>query len=113
LYNLLHLEVEGDEERNTIAQTDQLNKKILSLKLKSFHTKNKDGVQGTKQKRRRTDDGASADGSGGGGGQCATDSAELGAHGYEVQSQVTVDDKGGTWEPLFEVWRPLSTYTPL
>jgi hypothetical protein len=84
LYNLLDLEVEGDKERNTIAQTDQLNKKILSFKMESFHTKDKDGIQGTKQKRRRTDDGAGADGSGGGGGQGAADCAELGAHGYGV-----------------------------
>ena len=95
LHNLLHLGVEDDEARETQAETSLLDYRIQSVEeLKSFHTKNDTG-------------------SGGGGGQGTANSAELGAHGYEVGSQVIVDD-GGTWEPLFKVWRPLSTYyTPL
>ena len=112
LYNLLHLEVEEDEDTNTNAETDGLNRKILSVGLKSFYTK--DDAQGPKQqKRARTDDGDDTGGSGDGGGQGTASSAELRAHGYEVQSQVIVDANGGTMEPLFEVRQPSSThYTP-
>jgi hypothetical protein len=109
LHNLLHLEVEEDEETDTKAETHELDQKILSVQnLKSFHTE--DDTRGTKRKRRRPDGGVGAGESGGGGGQGTANSAELRAHGYEVQSQVTVDDKGGTWEPLFQVWQNLSTY---
>ena len=110
LYNLLHLEVEEDEDGDTRAATKVLNDQILNAKLIAHTTRA--GTQGTNQKRRRTD--VSGGGRGGGGGQGTADSAELRAHGYEVQPQVIVDANGGTWEPLFEVWQPLSTYyTPL
>jgi Protein kinase domain len=106
LYNLLHLEVEEDEDRDTIIKTNQLEQKIRSERLDALFTR--DGTQGTKQKRRRTDVGAGE--SRGSGGKGTAHCAELRAHGYEVQSQVIVDANGGTWEPLFEVWRPLSAY---
>jgi hypothetical protein len=104
LYNLLHLDVDGDEEISAKAETDKLKDRIKSVekKLKSLYTM--DDTQGTK--RRCTDVGGG--GRGGGGGQGTANSAELRAHGYEVQSQVIVDDDG-TWEPLLEVWQPLST----
>jgi len=110
LYNRFHLEVEEDEDRDTAEKTKQLDQRISSEEgLVPLYAK-----FGTKQKRRRTDDSGSASGSGGGGGQGTPHSAELRAHGYEVQSQVILDANGGIWEPLFEVWQPLSTYyTPL
>ena len=108
LYNLLHLEVEEDEDRDTIIKTNQLDQKIRSEGLDALFTW--DGSQGTKQKCRRMDVGAG----GSGGGKGTAHGAELRAHGYEVQSQVIVDANGGTWEPLFKVWQPLSAcYTPL
>jgi hypothetical protein len=104
LYNLLHLEVEEDEDRDTVSKINKLDKTIRSEGLTSLFTHS---TQGTRQKRRRTDVGAG--GSGGGGGRGTAHGAELRAHGYEVQSQVIVDANGGTWEPLVEVWQPLFT----
>jgi hypothetical protein len=89
LYNILHLEVENDEDGDTRNETKALNDQIAKAELIPLF---------------------SGGGRGGGGGQGPADSAELRAHGYEVQSQVIVDANGGTWEPLFKVWRPLSTY---
>jgi hypothetical protein len=106
LYNLLHLEVEVDEDRDTRKEAEQLGQCVTAAWMNSLFGRG--DTQGTKQKRRRMD--VSGGGRGGGGGQGTADSAELRAHGYEVQSQVIVDANGGTWEPLFKVWQPLSTY---
>ena len=106
LYNLLHLEVENDEDSDTRNETKALNDQIVEAQLKALNSNV--GTRGTNQKRPRTD--VSGGGRGGGGGQGTADSAELRAHGYEVRSQVIVDANGGTWEPLFKVWQPLSTY---
>ena len=58
--------------------------------------------------------GADVGGAGAGvGGASATDSEDLGSHGYEVKSDVIVDNKGGTFEPFFKVWRPFCTYYTL
>jgi hypothetical protein len=68
----------------------------------------------TKKSKKKTDGRESGGGDGGAGagvgGASATDSEDLGAHGYEVKSDVIVDNKGGTFEPFFKVWRPFCTY---
>jgi serine/threonine protein kinase len=101
LYNLLHLEVEDKENRDTRAKIDQLKHKI-ELNVKKFNLKSFYHTQGTKKKCVRTDDVDSA--SDGGDDTDTADCAELGAHDYKVEPQVIVDESGGTWEPLFEVW---------
>ncbi|KAI0245827.1 hypothetical protein BJV78DRAFT_1259993 [Lactifluus subvellereus] len=55
--------------------------------------------QGTKGKGAHTGGGAGA----GAGGAGAADCAELRAHGYEVNPEVIVDDKGIAWEKLFKM----------
>jgi hypothetical protein len=79
--------------------------------MKSFHTKD---TQGNKRKRPDRDvDDQGADG--GAGGVDATDCAELGTHGYEVEPREVVDESGNViMKPLFKVClrRPLSTYAP-
>ena len=94
LHNILHLEVEDDGDTDTKSNTYELDQRILFLK--SLHTK--DDTQGTKRKRRRLDGGVGAGSSEGGGVQGTKNTAELGAHGYEVQPQVIVDANGGTVE---------------
>jgi hypothetical protein len=111
LHNLLHLEIEEDEDTDTKSNIHEFDQRILSVQLKSLHTK--DDTQRTKRKSRRSDGSVGAGRSGGGGGQGTTNNADLRAHGYEVQPQVIVDANGGIIEPLYEVWQPLSTYTAL
>ena len=36
--------------------------------------------------------------------------AQSSEHTAEVKPEVTVNASGGVFEPLFKVWRPLSTY---
>ena len=109
MYNLLRLEVEEDEDKDTRKEAEQLDQCVTLSGMNSLYGRG--DTPGTTQKRRRMD--VSGDGRGGGRGQGPADSAELRAHGYEVQSQVIVDADGGTWEPLFGVWQPLSTYYTL
>jgi hypothetical protein len=99
------LESEG-EIGNTRAKIEELQNMIRQFPMKSFYTEDTN-----KRKRLNseiTDRGASGRAGGGG----APEYAELGAHGYEVEPQVIVDDKGGVFEPLFKVRQPLFTYAP-
>ncbi|KAI0245824.1 hypothetical protein BJV78DRAFT_1259964 [Lactifluus subvellereus] len=103
LYNLLHVSVGGEEAEDTKATIEQLKDKILKQNeespMKSFHTKEGTQGQGTKGKGAHTGGGAGA----GAGGAGAADCAELRAHGYEVNPEVIVDDKGIAWEKLFKM----------
>jgi hypothetical protein len=72
-----------------------LNVQVRARGLPSMYTQ--DPTQKASKKRVRTADG---DGAGGGGG---VDHAQLRAHGYEVKSDVIVDDDGIEWEPISEV----------
>ena len=86
--------------------------------MKTFHTKNTPGpnnAQGKGSKRPRTDsdvDDRGVGGGGGAGGADATDCAELGAHGYEVEPRDFVDEDGIVYESLSNVRQPLSPYAP-
>jgi hypothetical protein len=106
-YNFLSvLEEEGEV---TTTPIKQLNDRIEDYKgkfgMKSLMTK--------KSKRKDGRDGAGAGAGAGVGGAGAADSEDLGAHGYEVKADVMVDNKGGTYEPFFKVWRPFCTYYTL
>ena len=113
LYNFLS--VLGAEGEVTTTPIQRLNEKITEHE-------NKYGMKSlmTKKSKKKKDDGPESGGGGGGGGAgagvggaSATDSEDLGAHGYEVKSDVIVDNKGGTFEPFFKVWQPLCTYYTL
>jgi hypothetical protein len=104
--------LEGEEEaEDTEEKIQELLSKINNNKgrLKSFYTNDTRGG-----KRKRTESAVDDQGAGGGaGGVGATDYAELGAHGYEVDPEEVVDESGNViMEPLFKVRRPLSTYAP-
>jgi hypothetical protein len=109
LYNFLFvLEEEGEV---TTTPLDQLDDRIGDYKkkynMKSLTTKK------SKRKDRRDGDGAGAGAGAGVGGASAADSEDLRAHGYEVKVDTMVDNKGGTFEPFFKVWRLFSTYHTL
>jgi hypothetical protein len=97
----------GEDEHDLRANIATLNHKTQNHKtlycLKSFKTR-----KGQPSKRKGVRTGADDDGSPGAGGRgtSATDSEYLKAHGYEVKSDVIVDRKGGTSEPLVKVWQP-------
>jgi len=109
LYNFLS--VLGEEGEVTMTPIEQLNDKISDYKeqygMKSLMTKK------SKRKDGRENDGDGAGAGAGVGGASAADSEDLRAHGYEVKSDVMVDNKGGTFEPFFKVWRPFCTYYTL
>ncbi len=96
---------------------------IQRLKEKITEHENKYGMKSlmTKKSKKKREIGGGGGGAGadvggagaGVGGASATDSEDLGAHGYEVKSDVIVDNKGGTFEPFFKVWRPFCTYYTL
>jgi hypothetical protein len=69
--------------------------------MKAFCTRD---TQGSKRKRPNND----VDNRGAGGG--ATDSAEFGARGYELEPKEIVDESGGVWKRFSNVRQPLSTY---
>jgi serine/threonine protein kinase len=116
LYNLLHTlgEDGGEDDHDMIANIEELNDKTHDHKkrfrLKSFKTR-----KGQPSKGKGVGTGADDDGSpgAGSGGASAEDSEDLKAHGYEVKSDVIVDGKGGTFEPLIKVRRPFCTYYTL
>jgi hypothetical protein len=116
LYNLLYvLEQDGGEDDDYTRTTiERLNKETgdhqKKYRLKSLTTRKGQGSKG-KGDRTGADDDAST--GAGGAGVSAADSEDLRAHGYEVKSDVMVDAKGGTFEPLFKVWRPFCTYYTL
>ena len=96
LYNLLCIEVDQDQDRDTDSAVRGLNKKIKSLPMKSMYTKQ--AIAGkTGRKRAHTGNGDRA------GGADEDDRAQLRAHGYEVKPEVIVDASGGEWAPLFKV----------
>jgi hypothetical protein len=83
----------------------QLNEEVEARGLKTMHTQ--DPKKNASRKRARVigdDDGT---GRGGGGG----DHAQLRAQGYEVKSDVIVDDKGIEWEPISKV--PVNPFLPV
>jgi hypothetical protein len=107
LYNFLS--VLGAEGEVTMTPIQRLNEKITE------HA-NKYGMKSlmTKKSKKKKDGQESGGGAGAGVGDAsATDSEDLGAHGYEVKSDVIVDNKGGTFEPFFKVWQPFCTYYTL
>ena len=83
---------EGDDD--TKAKIRQLKRKIVQHNAKNpmegFYSED---TQGKKRKCRG-----------------ATDSAELGARGYELEPEEIVDEKGGVWKILSNVRQPLSIY---
>ena len=94
---------------------EQLNDKISDYKEQY-------GMKSLMTKKSKREDGRESDGDGAGagagagagvGGASAADSEDLRAHGYEVKADVMVDNKGGTFEPFFKVWRPFCTYYTL
>jgi hypothetical protein len=89
LYNLIY--ARADQEGETARAIIRLNEKVKAGGLKSLNIK-------TNRKRACTNE--SGDGTGGGG---RGDHAQLRAHGYEVKSDVIVDDQGIEWEPISEV----------
>jgi len=97
---------------------EQLNDMIADYKgqygMKSLLTKKSKREDGRENGGDGAGAGAGVGGAGAGvGGASATDSEDLGSHGYEVKSDVIVDNKGGTFEPFFKVWRPFCTYYTL
>jgi hypothetical protein len=93
LYNLRDM-LEGDNAKDTEAKIRQFQNKINQhnkiYPMKSFYTK--DTTSMNKRKRVDGDDRGAA--GGGSGGVDATDCAELGAHGYEVEPRDIVDENG-------------------
>jgi len=106
-YNFLS--VLGEEGELTMTPIEPLNDKIADYKeqyaMKSLMTEKSKGKDGR--------DGAGAGAGAGVGGASAADSEDLKAHGYEVKADVIVDNKGGTFEPFYKVWRPFCTYYTL
>jgi len=97
----------GDTEAKIKALQNRINNHDKRFPMKSFNTKDTD-------KRKRPDndvDDRGAGGDGGAKGVCATECAELRAHGYEVEPRDVVDESG-TMESFFKVRQPLSTYAP-
>jgi len=108
LYNLRDMVERDGEIGNTIAKIEYLQREINKLDMQTFYSKDVN-------KRKRPDD--VGDRGTGGNGRArrggGTDCAELGAHGYEVEPQEMVDEKGYVIvKPIREVRQPLSTYTP-
>jgi len=112
LYNFLS--VLGEEGEITKTPIQQLKEKITDHQ-------NKYGMKSLMTKKsKKKNDGREGDGDGDGAGAgasvegtSAADSEDLRAHGYEVKPDVIVDNKGGTFEPFFKVWRPFCTYYTL
>ncbi|KAF8506612.1 kinase-like domain-containing protein [Russula emetica] len=91
LYNLRDMLEKEEEAGDTKAKIQQLQNRInqhhRKYPMKSFHTKD------TRNKRKRPDSDVDSAG-GGAGGVDATDCAELGAHGYQVEPRDIVDEDG-------------------
>jgi hypothetical protein len=114
LYNLHYVLEMEEETEDTAAKIQDLISKIEKHnkgRMKTFHTKDTPGSNhAQRNKRPRLNSDVDDRGAGGGaGGADATDCAELGAHGYEVEPRDIVDEDGIVYEPLFDVRRPLST----
>jgi hypothetical protein len=113
LYNLHKMLEREKETKDTEAKIQELLSKISNDKgrFKPFYTKD---TRASKRKRTESDVN-DQDAGGGAGGVGATDYAELGAHGYEVEPEEVVDESGNViMEPFFKVClcRSLSTYAP-
>jgi hypothetical protein len=108
-YNFLS--VLGAEGKVTTTPIQELKEKISDCRskygMKSLMTKK------SKQQDGRENDGDGAGAGAGVGGTNAAGSEDLRAYGYEVKSDVIVDNKGGTFEPFFKVWRQFCTYYTL
>jgi hypothetical protein len=97
-----------DTEAKIRQLKDKIEKHNKVYRMESFHTKDTRGnntqgnnSQGNRRKR-------------GDGGAGATDSAELGAHGYEIEPRDFVDDSGIVYESFSSsnVRQPLCSYAP-
>jgi hypothetical protein len=75
--------------------------------MKWFNTKDTLETNDSQENERDVSD---QDSGGGAEGVDATDCAELGARGCEVEPEVIVDESGGVMESFSKVWQPLSTY---
>jgi hypothetical protein len=98
LYNLRHV-LGNEETEDAKAKIQRLQNRIdqhnKEYPMKSFHTEDTPNSD--------VDDR----------GVGATDCAELGVHGYEVEPRVFVDDESGyVMESFSKVRQPLSTYAP-
>jgi hypothetical protein len=96
LYNLLCIEVDQDQDRDTNSAVSELNAKIKRLPMKSMYTKQATAGKAGR-KRAHTGNGDSA------GGADEDDRAQLRARGYEVKPEVMVDASGGEWGPIYKV----------
>jgi len=115
-YNFLS--VLGEEGEVTTTPIQELKEKISDCQskygMKSLMTKKSKKQDGRENDGDGAGAGAGVGGAGAGvGGTSAADSEDLRAHGYEVKSDVIVDNKGGTFEPFFKVWRQFCTYYTL
>ncbi|KAI9512458.1 hypothetical protein F5148DRAFT_1373161 [Russula earlei] len=103
LYNLHYMLEGANEGKDTEANVDRFKEKILKhnekFSLKSMFSK------GTKRNADETEDGASTSGSrgAGAGSADAADHMEFRAHGYEVEPEVVVDNRGNVFEPLVKM----------
>jgi hypothetical protein len=90
---------------------EQLDDKIEDYKeqygMKSLMTKKSERKDG------RKNDGDGAGAGAGVGGASAADAEALRTHGYEVKSEIMVDNKGGIFEPFFKVWQQFCTHNTL
>jgi hypothetical protein len=116
LYNFFS--VLGEEGELSTAPIEQLNDMIADYKgqygMKSLLSKKSKREDGRENDGDGAGAGAGVGGAGAGvGGASAAVSEDLKAHGYEVKSDVMVDNKGGTFEPFLKVWRPFCTYYTL
>jgi hypothetical protein len=107
LYNLRHMVEKDGEIGNTNTKIEHLQREIKKLGVQTFYSNNK---------RKRTGGGDAGDrgtggngrARGGGGRDCAED---LETHGYKVEPQDIVDEKGYVVVKS-QVRQPLSTYAP-
>src|SRR5258707_12141471 len=91
LYNLLCVELNGNQDQATRFAIDELNRRIENLPLKSMYT----GDVTCNNGRRRAPSGNSECAGGGGGDD---QGQPLTAHGYEVVPAEVEDAHGGKWE---------------
>ncbi|KAI9437875.1 hypothetical protein F5148DRAFT_1021303 [Russula earlei] len=103
LYNLNYMLEGANEGKDTESNVDRLKEKILKYS-KKFPLESMFG-KGTKKNADKTDDGAGTGGGrgAGAGSADAADHMEFRAHGYEVEPEVVVDNRGNVFEPLVKM----------
>jgi hypothetical protein len=96
----------GDTNEKTSELQNRVNQHNKQCPMMSFDANNTEG-----NKRKRPDSDVDDRGTCGGAGGSATEYAELGAHGYEVESPVILDEDGHEMMvPIMRVRQHLSTY---